>query len=186
MKKFCTGVLLIAGVLLFTGCSSATTEEGMLTASPDTGEYVYSYPSNWTLTRDDNMSIIEYADTYVDSEGRQVYDRVNISSVTYTLSDEWESIDSYVDHEETGYIALMRDTFGENIEIAEKTDDTLGGIPAKRIVYHIRIGQDEYHFATVLAINTNVLYDITYTAAKDNFEEHLPTLDNVVKSFNFN
>ena len=187
MKKLYTGALLLAGALIFCGCAAPDeADEGFLNASPDTGEYVYTYPATWTQVRDDNMCVIEYADTVVDEEGRKIYDRVNISSVTYTLSGEFEDIDDYVNRDTVGYIALMRDTFGEKVEIVEVTDDNLDIVPAKRIVYHIRVGQDEYHFVTVPGINNNVLYDITYTAAGDNFEEHLPTLDNVVKSFKFN
>lgn len=188
-------VFITGSILFASSCADASApSDGYAQASPDGKDYTYSYPENWEVIRSDSMFAVQSPDK-----------KANISSSCYAISsdgfntelyagaeDPWAAFtDDYVNNGETGYIALLKDNFGENVEMISAEDCSLGERSGKKLVYHIKIGEDDYYFATVLAFLPTVgdvyLYDVTYTAAdKTAFDEHIAVFDGAVSSFSFN
>lgn len=193
--------VFITGSLLFaTSCSGAKTpDDGYLLAEPDGGDYSYSYPEEWKVIRSDSMVAVEAPDG-----------KANISSMQYELPLEsfelsvysesespWSDLlDDYVNRENGGYISLLRENFGQNVDFPEEfiSDFEVNEqkYPGKRLIYHIKVGEDDYYFETALIIMPSTdptfcyLYDLTYTAlGEDIYNEHKPVFDKVVSSFEF-
>lgn len=188
-------VLVLTGSLIFTvSCGdSASVQDGYASAAPDGNDYSYTYPDVWEVIRSDSMYAIQSPDK-----------AANISSSCYAVSLEEYDIESYANAEDPysallddyinradiGYIALMKDNFGENIELISTEDTKIGERTGKKLVYHIKIGEDDYYFATVLAflptVGSTYLYDLTYTALDQTaFDEHIAVFDSAVATFEF-
>lgn len=186
--------LLVAGTMLFvTSCAENTATDGYFVAEPDGKDYTYSYPDSWTVIRSDSMFAISSGDK-----------NANISSSCYAVSllDEGETVpegtenpyayalEKYVNRDAAGYVSMLKDNFGEKVEIISAEATSVDQNAGYRLLYKLKIGDDEYHFATVLAVLPTVgstyLYDITYTAlGKESFDEHMPVFEGVVASFDF-
>ena len=177
--------LLLSGALLFT-CTSCGNEgdnpEGLLTATPDGNDYAFTYPDNWETLRDDSMVAIGSPDGLA-----------NISTACFSIPADILSPREYADgtDEHVGYLTMLGNTYGDACTITSDEDTTLDGRDAVKITYHIRIGDDEYQFVSVLAVlrtgfETSYLYDLTYTASPESFDTHLPVFEQVCSSFSFN
>jgi len=188
-------LLVLTGSLLFTAScgESSSAADGYVTATPDGNDYSYTYPDVWEVIRSDSMFAIQSPDK-----------AANISSSCYAVSledydleiyasekDPYSALlDDYVNRPDTGYIDLMKDNFGENVELISAEDCMVGERTGKKLVYHIKVGEDDYYFATVLTllptVGSTYLYDLTYTAQNETaFNEHLAVFDSAVASFIF-
>lgn len=186
--------LLLAGTMLFaTSCAENVAPDGYLIAEPDGKDYTYSYPDSWSVIRSDSMFAIQSSDR-----------NANISSSCYAveLLAEGETVpegtenpyayalEKYVNRDVTGYVSMLKDNFGEKVEIISAEATSVDQKAGYKLLYKLKIGEDEYHFATVLAvlptIGSTYLYDITYTTlGKENFDVHMPVFEGVVASFDF-
>lgn len=187
--------ILLAGTLLFaTSCAETASNDGYFTAEPDGKDYSYLYPDSWSVIRSDSMFAIQSGDK-----------AANISSSCYAteLLAEGEivpegtenpyayALEKYVNRETSGYVSMLKDNFGEKVEIISAEATSVDEKAGYKLLYTLKIGDDEYHFATVLAVLPTVgstyLYDITYTAlGEEDFNEHMPVFEGVVASFDFN
>lgn len=181
----CALALALSGALLFTACSSAGTvpTEGKATAEPDGKEYTFEYPESWQVLRSDSMVAVASPD-----DGG----KANITVAGYALSDEYTTLSDYVHNEETGYIHYLKENFGDRIEVSEDTSPeyTVADHDSVCLTYHIKIGEDDYHFATVLTVlptmNAPYLYEILYTAENESaYDEHIGVFRDVLSSFTF-
>ncbi len=177
--------MLLASSAVLCSCASSGNDgvAGYITAEPDGKDYTFSFPDNWTELRADSMYAIESPDK-----------QANISSASFGIENNVASIGEYVNGNDAfvGYLELLSNSFGDMLEITEAIPCTLGEREAMKVGYHVKIGEDEYYFSTVLALlptsfDTLYLYDLTYTAyGKDSFDEHIAVFDGIVSTFTFN
>lgn len=177
--------LILSGALLFTSCSgdqNAANPDGKVTAEPDGKEYTFQYPDSWQVLRSDSMIAI------ASPEGG----KANITVAGYTLPDTYTTLSDYVHNKTTGYIHYLKENFGDRIEVSEETSPeyTVADHDSVCLIYHIKIGEDDYHFATVLTVLPTVgspyLYEITYTAADEAvYDEHIGVFRDALQSFTF-
>lgn len=189
-----SAVFILAGALFLTSCgeSSLSAADGYLIAEPAGKDYAFSYPENWTVIRSDGMFAIQEPEK-----------QANISSSSFSVSLEQMNPELYAESEnpwgelledyvrgENGYIATLSETYGDRVTLVSTEDCTVGERQGKKLYYHIKVGDDEYHFATALAILPTMgdayLYGITYTAlGEEAFSAHKAVFDSVVASFEF-
>ena len=176
--------LLLSGALLFTSCSGDTVspDDGKAIAEPDGKEYTFQYPDSWQVLRSDSMVAIASPDG----------GKANITVAGYTLPDTFTTLSDYVHDETTGYIHYLKENFGDRIEVSEVTSPeyTVADHDSVCLIYPIKIGEDEYHFATVLTVlptmGSSYLYEITYTAADQAvYDEHIGVFRDALQSFTF-
>lgn len=182
--KSCALAFLLSGTLLFTACSddTQTSIDGKKIAESDDKAFTFQYPDTWQVLRSDSMYAIAASDN-----------SANITVAGYALTDDFTSLDEYVSDDENGYIHYLRENFGDRIEVTEEVGEeyTIADRESKCLTYHIKIGEDTYHFVTVLTtlptIGSTYLYQINYTALdEDAFSEHLGAFRDVIGSFVFN
>lgn len=187
--------LIIAGTLLFaTSCADRAVSDGYMLAEPDGKDYTYSYPDTWSVIRSDSMFAIQSEDknANISSSCYAVELLAEGETVPETAGDPYAyALERYVNRDVTGYVSMLRDNFGEKVEMISAEAVSVDGKAGYKLLYTLKIGDDEYHFATVLAvlptIGSTYLYDITYTTlGKENFDVHMPVFEGVVASFDFN
>lgn len=191
-------VLVITGTLLFSAsCSDGNNPEsidGYIIANSEGGDYSFTYPDTWSVLRADGMYAIgekeSGANISVSSFGLS-FDAETLSA--YAESENpWEKLlDDYINENDTGYLAVLSQTYGTGFSFVSAEDCTVGGRAGKKLIYHIKIGEDDYHFASALTLlptmGDTYLYGITYTAADEaSFSAHKAVFDGVVSSFEFN
>lgn len=176
--------VVLSGALLFTACSgnTDTTDTGKITAEPDGKEYSFQYPDSWQVLRSDSMYAIAAPENT----------QANITVAGYALPDTFTSLSEYVENPETGYIRSLQETFGDKVqpEIQSGSDYDIAGHDSVCLTYHMKVGEEEYHFATVLTtlptMGSTYLYAITYTAlGEEVYNEHIGVFRDVIQSFTF-
>lgn len=195
-------ILLTSSVLFAASCSNNTAEGNYILAEPDGKDYSYHYPVGWKELRSDSMFAIESPDGLA-----------NISSSWYPVSladidlyavygesqdPEGDLLSDYItkglSDDSAGYIEGLRANFGENIVFEGELQDVKveGGIrPAKKLVYHMKVGDDEYFHETVFVLLPDdqsgcFIYVLHYTAADETVkEQHRAVFDTVINTFKF-
>lgn len=193
--KKAAALLLATGVLFTASCSKnqKVTSEGII-AEPDGREYTFTYPSDWSVLRDDSMYAIESPSIVVDKTEKNANISV-LSAVIHKDSKDYydvsesDLLDAYV----PTYMDMVKAEFGSmtfdgEIEVCE-----VSGKDARRVSYSYTdpFTGEEFFFETVFAIlKTEAFchcYYITYTANGTNaFDEFHGGLEKVVASFDFN
>lgn len=182
--RSCALAFLLSGALLFTACSNDPqgSIDGKMIAESDDKAFTFQYPDTWQVLRSDSMYAIATTDN-----------TANITVAGYAMSDDFTTLDEYVTNEQTGYIHYLRENFGDRIEISEEVGEeyTVANRESKCFSYHIKIGEETYHFMTVLTtlptIGSTYLYQINYTAlGEEAFSEHLGAFRDVIDTFAFN
>lgn len=195
-------ILLTSSVLFAASCSNNNPDGNYILAEPDGGDYSYHYPVGWKELRSDSMFAIESPDGLA-----------NISSSWYPLSlakvdlyalygesedPENELLSDYITkgigENSIGYMAGLRENFGENIIFEGELQDVEveGGVrPAKKLVYHMKVGDDEYFHETVFVLLPDdqercFVYVLHYTSADETVkEQHRAVFDTVINTFKF-
>ena len=195
-------LLLASSVLFAASCSKNKTDGNYIKAEPDGGDYSFEYPVEWKELRSDSMIAIASSDGLA-----------NISSSWYPISlahldltalygesedPEGDLLKDYITEglgeDGTGYMEGLREKFGDDIVFDEEIydEEVEGGVrKAKRLVYHMRVGEDEYYHETVFVLlpddsNQGFIYVIHYTAASDEVkEQHRAVFEGVIDTFKF-
>ena len=188
-------LLLATGVLFTASCSKnqKVTTDGIV-AEPDGREYTFTYPSDWSVLRDDSMYAIESPAIVVE----KVEKSANISVLSAVIHDdaadyyeisEAELLDAYVPQ----YMDMVKAEFGSMTFDGEIETCEVSGKDARRVSYSYAdpFTGEEFFFETVFAILKTEAYChcyyITYTAnGKQAFDEFHGGLEKVVASFDFN
>ena len=176
--------LVLSGTLLFTSCANETAPtSGKAVAEPDGKEYTFEYPESWQVLRSDSMVAVASSE----ADGK-----VTITVAGYAMPDSYTTLSDYVHNEETGYIHYLKENFGDRIEVTENTSPeySVADHDSICLTYHIKIGEDDYHFATVLTeletMYSPYLYEILYTAENESvYDEHIGAFRDVLQSFTF-
>ena len=192
--------VFLTGSLLFTvSCSkNQQAEDGYLLADPDGSDYSYSYPEEWNVLRSDSMFAVESPDkkANISSSSYELpLDKYDLSVYAESEDPYSDLLDDYINLEETGYIAQLRANFGDNIIFSEENIVDIsvdeGKRSGKKLIYHMKVGDDEFYFETALILlpvdrNSCYLYDLTYTAlGEEAYETHKAVFEKAVESFTF-
>lgn len=193
--KKAAALLLATGILFTTSCSGkkTSTADGVV-AQPDGREYTFTYPSDWSVLREDSMYAIESPALTTD----KVEKNANISimsavihedSADYYEISEGELLDAYVPQ----YMDMVKAEFGSMVFDGEIEEVTVSGKDARRVSYSYTdpFTEEEFFFETVFALlKTNAYchcYYITYTAnGKNAYDEFIGGFEKVVSTFDFN
>ena len=195
-------ILLTSSLLFAASCSKETADGNYILAEPDGKDYSYQYPVDWKELRSDSMIAVESSDGLA-----------NISSSWYPVSlseldlmalygesedPEGELLSDYITkglgEDGIGYMEGLRQNFGDDIVFEDELFDVKvegGERKAKKLVYHMKVGEEEYYHETVFVLLPDdssqcFVYVIHYTAAtKEAKEQHRAAFDTVVNTFKF-
>lgn len=136
--------------------------------------YHFYVPSEWTADVSTGMTSAYY-------DGR---DPSNVSVTAFELDDvSINSADAYWELNEADLKLILPD-----LEYVDISDCKLGGedgVDAKQYVYTASMSDTEYKFMQVVAIRSNEVYIITYTAVADKYDSHIEDVISMVDYFKF-
>ncbi len=175
MKKTLITALL-ALTLSFASCGSSSEDApmGYKEISNEGLNYHFYVPSEWTADVSTGMTSAYY-------DGR---DPSNVSVTAFELDDvSINSADAYWELNEADLKLILPD-----LEYVDISDCKLGGedgVDAKQYVYTASMSDTEYKFMQVVAIRSNEVYIITYTAVADKYDSHIEDVISMVDYFKF-
>lgn len=184
LKKI-TAAAIALSVVLLTLCSCGENETGM----PDGMILVQSDFVSCKLYVPDDWIPQAYAgtDTGTSMIGAKANDNSNVSLVPMTPSGSYESADDYF---RTNYYAKIQSTFKNTVLIEDEcsTENQYFGVQkvgCVKYVYTVESDGVSYKIMQYFMMNAGYLYIFTYTAAEDNFSEHLEEVSSMVQNFEF-
>ncbi len=171
--------LLIICVMLVsffvTGCAASNSDipDGMQLASTDGAEFCLYVPTSWMLNTESGMSGAYYS----------------ISQKTVVYANAYTDVDCETVEQFWGKTAARYDAeyknFKNDVEGGSGDAATLGDKNAKKYVFEATIDGDEYKIAQYIAQNEGKFFVFTYSAEKENYEQHLTTVEAMAKVFSF-
>lgn len=165
---------LTISVVAFTSCSAgqANAPSGMKRLSNEYADYNMFVPEAWVIVSDDNTG---YSSAYYSESDR--------SNVTVTSFDEnvgYASLDDFwADYEEE-----FQSTFSD-MEYVSNEKTTLSGYEAKAVEYTATVTNAQYKYMQLVCIRGGYVYLITYTAAVENYDDHIDTVWAMINEFTF-
>jgi hypothetical protein len=195
-------LVLTSSLLFASSCSNNTADGNYILAQPDGGDYSYHYPVGWKELRSDSMYAIASPDGLANISS--CWYPVSLAGIdlyaTYGASEnpEGDLLSDYItkglDDNTNGYMGGLYENFGDDIVFeGELTDVKVEGgtRAAKKLVYHMKVGDDEYFHETVFVLLPDdstrcFVYVLHYTAANETAkEQHRAVFDTVVNTFKF-
>ena len=145
------------------------TIDGWQLASKLKYEYSFYVPKSWTV---DKTSEIPFASC---PDGN--WDNSNVTLMSYVLETPMTS-------KEYWEIA-QKELIYDYTVIATDENAVLGGLSAFGVEYELESVNGPYHIKQVFCATSNMVYVFTYTSADPHYEQHLDTVDEIIKMFTF-
>ncbi len=188
-------LLLATGILFTASCTGKQTANvGEIVAESDVRDYTFTYPSDWSVLRDDSMYAIKSPSITVDKTEKNSNISV-LSAVIYDKAEDYASIDetellnTYVPQ----YMDTVKSEFGSTEYDGNIADIEISGKTGKKVTYSYKdpFTGEEFFFETVFALlktnNFCYCYYLTYTAnGKEAFDAFRGGFEKVIASFDFN
>lgn len=147
--------------------------EGMKLASTDERAYRLFVPKAWVIDQSTDATSAYVSKT----------DSSNVNVQMYMTSNTAETIDEYW----TRLMARYDSIFSECEEIEEAERLTVNGVPTQIHTINVKSGGQEYIIIQAIYKKTNseMIYTVTFTATKENFEnnDYKDDVDKIIKSF---
>lgn len=160
--------------LLLVSCkndnSDPSVPEGMTLCENEYLDYLFYYPSEWSVDRNDGMISV-----YANSE-----DRSNVSVTSFGLPGSVTDFAQYLENE---YLTYFKANFPD-MEMISATEATVDGAPAMEYVFKCNIAGVSYKFMQTVALNIDV-HVITYTAQEAVFDEYVDEAARMVTELKF-
>ena len=173
MRKRIIPALIVALSVTLASCGSGsdTAPMGYREISDEGLNYHFYVPDDWTPDVSTGMTSAYY-------NGR---DPSNVSVMAFEIDDtSINSVDAYWELNEADLKLILPD-----LEYASKDDVKLGGVDAKQYIYTAKMSDTEYKFMQVVAIKSNEVYILTYTATAENYDSHIEDVISMVDYFSF-
>ena len=179
MKR--TALLIMAALMLclfsLTSCTKETMgghPVGKLEMTNKAIDYKFYYPDTWLTDMNDGMVCI-----YVAND-----DPSNVSVSQFGLGTEFKNLDEYISGLPHSFTSEWNAVFGET-DFGTPEDITLGGEPAKKLVYEATIGELTYRYLQVFTLHNGNVYTLTYSARTEIFDKHIENVNGIIESFTF-
>jgi len=184
-------IFFVAGLLLTTGAGCATKEEKQAPLDTSTWstynnsgyKVSFKYPVAW-----------EKQDKNTENKGLATLTAL-LSPLDTAKPDEFSSLTLSID--KNSYVAGMTlDQYVDQnltslqanpayVTLDDYTNATLGGEPAKKIVYRWRNGDQEFKIMQVIALRNSMAYVANYTGLPNLYTQYLPDVQNIISTFKF-
>ena len=171
-KKIIPALLVALSVTLAScGSDSDSAPMGYKEISDEGLNYHFYIPDDWTTDISTGMTSAYYS-------GR---DPSNVSVTAFELDDtSINSVDAYWEINEADLKLILPD-----LEYVSKDDVKLGGVDARQYIYTASMSDTDYKFMQVVAIRSNEVYILTYTATAENYDAHIEDVISMVDYFKF-
>lgn len=166
-------LLGILTLLLGTGCGSA---EGSSDLVPQeyTLRFRISTPADWGVNRDvGGMRLVASSPRVSPEDTFKENVNVTLEGVPADVSPQ-----QYVE----GQMILLQQGFAEMV-VLEAADHTLGGRPARRLVYEYTHDGRRLKALTYILVAAERAYVITGTTLPHTFQDYAPTMERIANSF---
>ncbi len=185
MKKRILAILLIAVLLLCSGCHKATLEDYKLFRSTPLG-FSMEYPNFWTKSADNAEGLVVFL---TPAEGYSDDYNESVSVRRFKLDIEGEN--AYNDYV-NGYVADLEKTL-KNYKLVSERETTLGGLPAYQIVYESTSGDQsesksntaELRFMQIFVQKEEHIYVVSYMAEFSSYSYFLTYAEKMISTFKF-
>jgi len=180
MKKRIFALLLIAVMLLATGCRKATLEGYKVFRSTPLG-FSMEYPDFWERSLDNKKGIVAFV-TPAEGYGDDHLDSLSVQRFTLDMEGE-NAYNEYV----KGYVATLESSLVNYSLVSETENVTLGGKPAYEIVYESvsEDGKDQLRFMQLFAQHNDQVYVVTYVAEFSAYSYFLNNVELMLSTFAF-
>lgn len=170
MKKIIAILLALLFVVSFASCRKTDAPDGMKNASAENAKFYLYVPESW------------YEQTEINSAISPMRDGANVNATTY-LADAAYSPASYW---ETKALPEINLAFKDVSVVESECGETdLGGLKAMRYVYDATLGGTSYRYMQIIAVNSNMVYTLTYTAKPEHYAAHLEDVESIRAAFAF-
>ena len=149
---------------------TAPAPAGMKLASNDDVAYRFYVPSSWILD-----TALPTSSAYVSED-----DRSNVSVTVYMPEVDRMSADEYWELASGQIRAVCPD-----MTLISVTETALDTRPARTYLYTATVGERLYRFAQTVAAYRGMVYTVTYTALDEQFDAHLPEVEQILSAFDF-
>ncbi len=193
--KKAAALLLTTGVLFTASCTGrqpANANEAV--AEPDGSDYTFTYPSDWSVIREDSMYAIESPSMTVEKLEKNSNISV-LSAVIFDKAEDYMNIDesALLDDYVPKYMEMVKAEFGSAEYDGNISDIEISGKTGKKVTYSYKdpFTEEEFFFETVFVLLKTGsychCYYLTYTAnGKEAFDAFHGGFDKVIASFEFN
>jgi serine/threonine-protein kinase len=130
------------------------------------------HPTTWTTQENVMGSTAVFLSP---RENAQDFFQENINIISFDLA---MTLDQYTAYAENQIKQSITDA-----RIIESSPTTLAGLPAHKLVFTGRQGQNNLKWMQVWTIKNNKVYLLTYTAEEGNYNAYLPTAQEIMASF---
>ncbi|MBE6700927.1 MAG: DUF1795 domain-containing protein [Ruminococcaceae bacterium] len=176
MKKLLVVTMLLTIVLTLASCSKKEETgfpEGMTYSENDAVDFMFFYPEDWTLDRNDGMVSARVSDK----------DHSNVSVTVFTSPEGVVDIEGYL---KDTYLGYVKENFPDLEMLSENEKTTLGGVDARQNVFSATVAGEKYQFLQVITYRYGYIYILTYTSTAEGFDSHTEEVQKIIKEFKFN
>ncbi len=183
MKKRIFALILVALLMLGTGCHKATLENYKLFRSTPLG-FSMEYPSFWSKSADNANGVAVFL---TPTEGYSDDYNESVSVQRFKLDMEGEN--AYTNYVK-GYVSNLESTL-KNYKLVSETDITFGGQPAYQIVYESTDAKEgssttsEMRFLQIFTQRGEEVYVLTYMAEFSSYTYFLTNVEAMITTFQF-
>lgn len=132
------------------------------------------YPADWTANEDSQSVIVAFSSPL---EGNDDAFAESVNIVMNDLSGQEITMEDYTELT----LQALGETFPEAM-ITEASDTTLGGYPARMVVYDFNGQYGKLQALQIWTIKDEISYVVTYTALEENFDEYRPASEKMIDS----
>jgi len=167
-------ILILVVLFVLPACSAgqADAPSGMKRLSNDFVDYNMFIPEAWTIITDENTG---YLSAYFNER-----DRSNITVTAFEVTKTYASLDEFW----ADYEAEFQSTFSD-MEYLRNERILLDQHEAKAVEYTATVTGMPYKYMQIVCVRGTTAYLITYTAAEDNYDDHIETVWAVINEFSF-
>ncbi len=150
--------------------ADADAPEGMMLASNDDVAYRFYAPEHWVLDTALSTSSVYFSES----------DRSNVNVTVYMPEVDRMTAEEYWALCEEEYVRFMSD-----YALVSTEATTLDTRPANTYIYTATVNGSALRFAQTVASYRGMVYTVTYTAADEIFDSHMPDYERMLAAFDF-
>lgn len=170
MKRIIAIALLIVLALSIVSCKKTDAPDGMKNASAENAKFYLYVPDSW------------YEQTEINSAVSPLRDGANVNATTYLADTAYTPVTYW----ETKALPEINLAFKDALLVEAECGETeLGGLKAMRYVYDATLGGVSYRFMQIIAVDSNMVYTLTYTAKPEHYATHLEDVESIRAAFAF-
>ena len=178
LQTIILSVVTLASIAVIIFIVTKLKDQGeFLVYKSDQYHFQLQYPKTWQIGKPiENVAVWFVAP----SEGALDSFQESVNIIVQDLRKSPMSLSMYSEMA----VKQMKAVFENNLEIVEKKPVRLSGLPAYKFNYYGKSNAGRtYEFLHVWTIKNDIAYQVSFTASSESFDDYLPVVQSMMKSF---